>query len=286
MNLPARIALASVLILPAVPARANSLHRMDMLTDGHSDRVTFEFDQRAEYKLSSPNVNLLEIAFKDVDLAPEFAPPDPPAGLKVIDRMSSRKDEKGKLVVTIHLLREAEPTGVTLNATPWKYAMDLSPKLPNGKQANPEYIPGDLPIRTKYADTDPALTEPTHGVHMTRLSFMLMMLLSFAAGMITIIASVYGLQHFRRRLRAVPHKSEMSSSPQSALSLELKCDLARLKRTVNRESAELSDHALSLMADREKLILKLMQQGQTLDAIALALDMSPDQVRSILDRHP
>lgn len=282
MTTSARITLRLLLCASAASAAANTLHRLDLMTDGRSDRVIFEFDHRATYKMSSPAADVVEIAFNDAELSPEFALPDLPSGLSVIQHMTPHEDEKGKLVVTIHLQREAEPTGITLSATPWKYAMDLSPKMTDGKQAKPRYIPGDQPFRTKYTQKDPESVNSTHGIRLSRLSLIVLMMLAFAAGVISVFGLGHALQRPRRRGGSIPKGNPPASSSRNALHLELEHDLSRLKRTVEREHSE-PWSALSLMEERQKLIIKLMQEGQDLNAIARALDMSPDQIRKFLD---
>lgn len=282
MTVFARITLRLLLCASADSALANSLHRLDLMTDGRSDRVVFEFDHRATYKMSSPAADVVEIAFSDVELSSEFLLPDMPSGLNVIQHMTPRKDEKGKLVVTIHLQREAEPTGITLSATPWKYAMDLSPKITDGEQAKPRYIPGDRPFHTKYTQKDPESPDSLRGVRLSRLSLIILLIFAFAAGVLSIFGLGHALQRPRRRVGSIPKVNQPTSSSRDTFHFELERDLSRLKRTVEREHSE-PWSALSLMEERQKLILKLMQEGQDLNAIARALDMSPDQIRKILD---
>ena len=279
------IILVFLLLVPAA-SFANRLYRAYSIPYGRSDRVILEFDHRAEYKMTNRGGDMIEMTFDDAELSPDFRLGEPPEQLAIVKSISPHNNGAGQLVLTIELQRQAEPTGITLTTNPWRYAVDLAPKVMNGEQAKPPYIPGDRPFQTKYSHADSLDKRPVPGVRMSRTTFIFMMLLLFIAGAMSVIGTGYGLQLLRKRLRIAPDPQRPTDSPREMLHLELERDLARLKRTVEWESTEMSEGARQLHDEREQLILKMLKEGRQLDAIAEALSMTPDQIRRILDRHP
>ena len=261
---------------------ANALHRVNLMSDGQSDRVTFEFDQRTGYKMSTPSENVVEIAFDNVDFSPEFSLPTVPSDLVIITGVSPQRTEKGKLVVTILLQRQAEPSGITLSATPWTYAMDLSPKSVKHGEFKAPYIPGDRPVPTKYTYLNANQSKSAGGLRMSYLALLMIMLLSYLIG----VVSVFVAEHRKHRLNrpvATPAKTAVSLSTLEAVRLGLERDLARLKQIVELEQVQTKEESEQIAQERAKLILKLMQEGCELDLIAKTLEMSPQEVRELLN---
>ena len=280
-----RIAILLLLLVPAA-VFANRLHRAYSIPYGRSDRVILEFDHRAEYQMTSRAGDVIEITFEDAELSSDFRLGELPDQLAIVKSINPHSNEVGQLVLTIELQQQAEPTGITLNLNPWRYAVDLAPKMMNGDPAKPPYIPGDRPIRTKYSQADTLDEGPVPDIRMSRSAFIFMMLLVFLVGAMSVFSTGYGLQLWRKRFRSVPEPQRPTDSPREMLHLELERDLAKLKRNVEWESTEISEGTRQLHDEREQLILRMLKEGRQLDAIAEALSMTPDQIRRILDRHP
>ena len=278
------IIIAAILSTIGSAAQGNELHRVDLMSNGRSDRVTFEFDHRTDYKFSSPEPNVIEVVFDDVDFAPDFTLPSLPSSLALIAGLRPQKNDKDKLVVTIHVQREASPSGLTLTVNPWTYAMDLTPKSGKNNEARPQYIPGDRPYPTKLSQTVPDLEESSGGVRLSSFALISFMILAYIIGVLSVFAAGYGMERIQRHFRSAPAHSPVSVPTVDTLNTEIQRDLARLKRIAEWEQGDASDAARRITEERERLILKLMKEGRSLDAIAEVLEMTPAQVRNFLDR--
>ncbi|MCX6601419.1 MAG: hypothetical protein NT025_07640 [bacterium] len=133
-------------------AAANTL--LDVRVGPHKrfDRIVFEFENEASSRVVLKNNQKVEVRFTDVRLLDHFSVPALPRGLTVLRGIDAYREGESGLVFEILLARDATPTELPLAGRPWRLALDLAPRVSENPDEKPEYVPGDQPIPTKFAE--------------------------------------------------------------------------------------------------------------------------------------
>ncbi|MFZ5434401.1 MAG: DUF6115 domain-containing protein [Calditrichota bacterium] len=118
------------------------------------DRVVFEFPSEVTHEITKSGENTIQIRFKNARANEGFSVPTMPRGLTVLSGIKIQSQSGSELVFDITLNRDATPTELPLVGNTWRLAMDFAPRIAEESQEKPEYIPGDLPIPTTYAEND------------------------------------------------------------------------------------------------------------------------------------
>jgi hypothetical protein len=133
-------------------AAANTLLDVRVGPHKHFDRIVFEFENEASSRVVLKNDQKVEVRFADVRLLDHFSVPPLPRGLTVLRGIDAYREGESGLVFEILLARDATPTELPLMGRPWRLALDLAPRVSENPEEKPEYVPGDQPIPTKFAD--------------------------------------------------------------------------------------------------------------------------------------
>jgi hypothetical protein len=146
------LTLATVCAWARPAAAANTL--LDVRVGPHKrfDRVVFEFESEASSRVVLKNNQKIEVRFADVRLLDHFRVPALPRGLTVLRGIDAYREGESGLVFEILLARDATPTELPLAGHPWRLALDLAPRVSENPDEKPEYVPGDQPIPTKFAE--------------------------------------------------------------------------------------------------------------------------------------
>jgi hypothetical protein len=133
-------------------ATSNTL--LDVRVGPHKrfDRIVFEFENEATTRVTLKDNHKVEVRFTDVRVLNNFRVPMLPRGLTVLKGIDAFREGEDGIVFEILLARNATPTELPLQGTPWRLALDLAPRENEQSEDKPEYIPGDLPIPTKLAE--------------------------------------------------------------------------------------------------------------------------------------
>ncbi len=118
------------------------------------DRVVFEFPSEVTHEITKSGENTIQVRFKNARANEGFSVPTMPRGLTVLSGIKIQSQSGSELVFDITLNRDATPTELPLVGNTWRLAMDFAPRIAEESQEKPEYIPGDLPIQTTYAEND------------------------------------------------------------------------------------------------------------------------------------
>jgi hypothetical protein len=124
------------------------------------DRMVFEFDGECQSFITSSGDQKVEVLFKNAQTAKSFSLPALPPGLVAIKSVDAFRVGNSDITFEITLARDASASELPLSGKPWRLAIDLSPKMSQSNQDKPEYIPGDQPIQTKFAETTTPATPP------------------------------------------------------------------------------------------------------------------------------
>lgn len=141
------------------PAAANTL--IDLRVGPHKrfDRVVFEFQAEAAGNVTALGERKFEIRFSGVKAREGFRLPQLPRGLTVVEKIDAFREGDADLVFEISLSRDATPSELPLAGSTWRLAVDFAPQLSDQDGAKPEYVPGDRPIPTKFADVPEAIID-------------------------------------------------------------------------------------------------------------------------------
>jgi len=137
----------------ASAATENSL--LDMRVGKHKsfDRIVFEFSGEVPAREIIESNGRVSVRFRDVTVPAAFSIPALPRGLSVLSRIDLFREGAAGLLFEIVLSRDASPSELPLQGNTWRLAVDLAPRVSEKKESKPEYIPGDQPIPTKFAET-------------------------------------------------------------------------------------------------------------------------------------
>jgi hypothetical protein len=150
---PAAIAALCVCSLHGSVA-ANDLISVRVGPHKNFDRMVFEFESEAPSYVQFKGEQRLEVLFKNVGTRKEFALPALPKGLVAIRGVDAFRVGDNDIAFEIELVRDVTPSELPLSGTPFRLAVDLAPKAATDATAKPEYIPGDKPIPTRFADVN------------------------------------------------------------------------------------------------------------------------------------
>jgi len=275
-------ALALSVSLPPT-THANTLRRILFGSRDQSDTVLLELDYAAKSRMTALPNQVLEIRLEGTEVPPDFATPSVPADLSVVKSVAITQDGDSSLILQFQLSQEAEPSAWTLSAHPWQYVVNLVPKAVNRRANPPQWIPGDRPIRTKYADSD-MLKKGSPSVLLSRISFSALLAAACmtGAGMMFIVLRILDRATLKEEQK---HGAESPGAPPAReLTDELSEDINHLMRTAHGESNAILESAAAA-EERVRLVLKMMREGREVASIAKALELTPDQVREILERN-
>ena len=159
-NMNARLLAALSILLSALcevaypnpSAATNTL--LDVRVGPHKrfDRIVFEFENEATTRVVLKNSQKVEVRFTDIRVLNNFRVPVLPRGLTVLKGIDAYREGDTGVVFEILLARDATPTELPLYGSPWRLALDLAPRISEQSEDKPEYIPGDQPIPTKFAE--------------------------------------------------------------------------------------------------------------------------------------
>ncbi len=263
-------------------ASDNALRRILLGTRDRSDTILLELDRPVKSKMATLPDQYLEIRLEGAELAPAFVPPVITNELSLVRSLVVSQDSNSVLILTIQLTQDAEPSAWTLSTKPWQYIVNLAPKAASGQSTSPQWIPGDRPIRTKYAETKPSLPIPL--VPLSRFSLTALLALAFAAGAAAVFILVKLMDWAERKVEPAPSGGDIQPLATTDVTEELSHDLMRLTRIADREQHQIAESAAA-NAERVQLILQMIREGREISSIAQVLEMTPEQVRDILERH-
>jgi hypothetical protein len=147
------------LALQAAAGQSNVLLDVRVGPHKHFDRVVFEFSSQATGRVSVKSPQKIEVRFPQAEARSNFTLPPLPRGLTVLKGIDAFRENETDLVFEITLARDAVPSELSLSGKPWRLAVDLAPRVTETPTAKPEYIPGDLPIPTRFGDNTPEITD-------------------------------------------------------------------------------------------------------------------------------
>jgi len=155
------LALCWIGLLPVRPVYASNL--LDVRVGPHRsfDRIVFEFDSEVPSRVIMKANQKVEVHFANIHIPDRFSVPMLPRGLTILKGIDVRREGADGVVFDIMLARDAMPTELPLAGRPWRLALDLAPRLSDQTEEKPEYIPGDQPIPTKFAETVPTAQDST-----------------------------------------------------------------------------------------------------------------------------
>lgn len=143
---------AAAAILLSVDAFAATLASVRVGPHKNFDRMVFEFDRECASFVTAKGNQKVEILFKNADTGKSFTLPPLPPGLVAIKSIDAFRVGDSDVAFEITLARDASASELPLNGKPWRMAIDLAPKISQSESKKPEYIPGDQPIPTKFAE--------------------------------------------------------------------------------------------------------------------------------------
>ncbi len=125
------------------------------------DRVVFEFAAAAEGRITLKSGQKVEVRFANVEIPEDFTLPPLPSGLSLVKGLEAFREGDGSVLFEITLARDATPSEMSLPGASFRLAVDLAPRVTDSDKPDPKpvYIPGDLPIPTKFAEREPLLPD-------------------------------------------------------------------------------------------------------------------------------
>ena len=257
---------------------ANMLRCAQIDPQGRFDRVLLELDYPVDRLIRVMPDQQIEILLNDTKLSPVFNVPEVPHNLALIQGLSAYADGDSQVVIRLQLRQDARPSEQLLSERPCRLAIDLTPQMIESVSPQPEWIPGDRPIPTKFA-------EAPGRIYLSGPILTSILVIAFLIG----AAVMAFLISFLDRLGGIQKHSEISSESDLASPLdrtsELSSDLEHLKELIAGEKMQISGVPSPAAEERTRLILKLLREGREISAIAKALELTPDQVKEILNRH-
>ena len=271
-------------VAAAACAHANELRCAQLDPLGRSDRIILELDRAVDRLIRIMPDQRVEILLEDTRLSPIFDVPDVPDNLTLISAMTAYAQGDSQVVILLQLRRDAEPSEQVLSERPCRIAVDLAPKATTRDAREPEWIPGDRPIPTKYAEIHPEGSDP-NDVRLSKTTLSSVLVIAFLMG----AAAMAFLVSLLDRIGDAGQRARADTNPQLNLSLglpeELSHDLDRLSRIADREQVQNQGAPSPASEERVRLVLKLIREGREISAIAKVLELTPDQVKEILNRH-
>jgi hypothetical protein len=151
----------SLILLMTVCAWAEESTLLDVRVGPHKlfDRLVFEFERETAAQVVTLPNQQVEIRFHNVQLPEKFSVPSLPRGLIALKSVEFTPQGDNNLTFTISLIRDAMPTELPLAGTPWRLAVDFAPRVTESPEPKPDYIPGDQPLPTKFAEQEPVKTD-------------------------------------------------------------------------------------------------------------------------------
>jgi hypothetical protein len=133
------------------------------------DRIVCELSGPAEYQLIEPANGNLELLFRAVETKPNFNMPALPRGITIISGLGIRRDEPDNLILIIGTRFDADVATSVLSGNTWRIVLDIQKSNEDSdedashpvEQTTPEYVPGDRPIETRYAESDTGASRNT-----------------------------------------------------------------------------------------------------------------------------
>ena len=270
-----------LLALYAPPALPSVLRSVSLDSQGQADRIVIELDCAGQSHELAVSKDELEIRIRDAVVSSVFTPPAVSPDLLVVKSIVIFQESPDVVVIRARLSRAVEPSQHTLSAEPWRHVIDLTPIATDRGTNTPKWVPGDRPIRTKYAAVPP---QDNVKVSLSRTSLLLLITISIAAGVAATVAVLAILHSFKSKLMHATVHDEQHVTASSALEHELSEDLDRLSRIADGEHSTATG-ALAPPEDRIRLVLKMVREGREIAAICAALELTPAQVKEILERH-
>jgi hypothetical protein len=137
---------------PGLAGSENSL--LDVRIGPHKqfDRVVFEFQDEVPGRVLVRGDQRIEVRFANVHVPEHFSLPRLPRGLTVLKGIEAIREGDSNITFTISLNRDVSPSELPLAGRPWRLAIDLAPRVIETRESQPPYVPGDLPIPTRFAE--------------------------------------------------------------------------------------------------------------------------------------
>ncbi|MBU0509507.1 hypothetical protein KKH27_11820 [bacterium] len=144
-----------ILCGPAFAASPSEL--IDLRVGRHKsfDRVVFEFPTEVPRQISVIGEHQVRVQFTGAVAKPGFNLPRLPQSLIALAGIQVNQTSDKNLVVDIFLKRDVSPSELALAGNTWRLAVDFAPRMSEQPAGKPEYIPGDRPIPTTFAEAAP-----------------------------------------------------------------------------------------------------------------------------------
>lgn len=136
----------------ALASQENTLLNVRVGPHKSFDRIVFEFESEAPSRIVLKANQKIEVRFADIRVLEHFRVPMLPRGLTVIKGIDVYREGPSGAVFEITLARDASPSELPLAGRPWRLALDLAPRVSENPETKPEYVPGDQPIPTRFAE--------------------------------------------------------------------------------------------------------------------------------------
>lgn len=123
------------------------------------DRIVFEFSAPVDCRIETLDTLHLRIHLGLVDVSRYFRVEKLPKGMSLISSARASGGGKAPFVLDIRLHQNAATNSMILKGTPSRTVVDITamqlsrPVKTSTKKKEPEYVPGDRPFRTKFAET-------------------------------------------------------------------------------------------------------------------------------------
>lgn len=162
--------LAVCLFASAVQAMSGNLLDVRVGTHRMHDRLVMELDQQVKYTIIDDVPDKITVRLYSTAASRTFTLPQLKKNLAFIEGVEAYLIGSTDLEIDIALTKQSDYKVLVLDGTPWRLVLDISakevmPPVDASKPVQheePEYVPGDKPIETRYADL-PAESETKAG---------------------------------------------------------------------------------------------------------------------------
>lgn len=179
---PETIVLRLLVVLAlAHGATAGTLHSVRFGSHQGFDRVVCEFLEPAQYQISPTKDGNTELRLKNTSVDDKFFLPKLPPQIKLITSVEAFREGESDIVIEVRGNVPLDARAIELQGQSWRLAVDFStrngsaptPAEPaqspatakqksaaKSKPVEPEYVPGDKPLETRFAEGETKHAEP------------------------------------------------------------------------------------------------------------------------------
>ncbi|MCB1059349.1 MAG: hypothetical protein KDB65_03885 [Calditrichaeota bacterium] len=174
LTFKSKIALA-LFLLTAVVANAEELSSVRFGSHSGFDRMVCEFTGPVKYEIKEVDGGVIELHLLSVTVGEKFFLPKLPSQIKLLTSVEAFREGDTHIVLEVRGTQPLYAKATELKGQTWRLALDMSklsekpaepeqiqedtistnkPHTKSKDDEGPEYIPGDRPMETKYADNE------------------------------------------------------------------------------------------------------------------------------------